>query len=65
MEKWRLTVTRLAPALHVLAKTYGVDPWTAFHEWPIGKLDFVLHVLRVGLEEERRAHEEAMRRSRK
>lgn len=48
----------------MLAKTYGVDPWTAFHEWPIGKLDFVLHVLRVGLEEERRAHEEAMRRSR-
>lgn len=55
-------MTELAPALHYLAKTYGVDPWTIYHEWPVGRLDFNLYVLRVGLEEERRAHEQAMRR---
>jgi len=46
-----------------LAKTYGVDPWTIYHEWPVGRLDFNLYVLRVGLEEERRAYEQAMRRA--
>lgn len=57
-------VERIAPLLHRLATEYGTDPYTIWTEWDLGRFDFNAFVLRVALEEERKAMERASRRSR-
>lgn len=52
----------MAPMLHALATHYHTDPWTVLHEWPLGRYDLNAFVLRIALEEERRALEKAARR---
>lgn len=54
-------IERMAPLLHRLAAEYGTDPYTIWTAWDLGRLDFNAFVLRVALEEERKAIERAAR----